>query len=311
MDKKEIQKRKKGFFAFLMALLFLFTSLPVNVLAASYEILQQDQVVLKGDTVYVFTSGDSLKYVYDDGGTEAEQSPYPQMDTNYKYYHEIREIQPSGAPYPYCIWSVKELDTFIDDSAEGAVRINSLTLIPVDSFLTIEGELAGTSGTETTINWTITVNPKEYVWNGGVTVVNQISDAFTGFTEYSGEGITVSVSPESAGVTPMVTEAPSGNPGTGTPGTSPESEGVTPTAMAVKWENLQKTESKWAYTISEFSSPTARRYVLHFTTVVDMADRSAAENVESSAELDGLGLLVKGTCNVPLPTHTVTFDANG
>ena len=313
MDKKEIRKRKKGFFALLMALLFLFTSLPVDVLAASYETLEQNQVVLKGDTIYVYESGYSLKYVYDDGGVATEESAYAESDTN-RYYHEVKNIQPSGAPYPYSLWSVKELDAVENLLAPGALRINTLTLTPVDSFLTIEGEIASTSGTKTTINWTITVNPNEYVWNGGVTVVNQISDAFTGFTEYSGEGITVSVSPESTGVTPTVTEAPSGNPGTGTPGTSPESEGVTPTAIAVKWKDLQKTETEWAYTISEFSIPTARRYVLNFTTVVDMADRSAAEDVESSASLElgleDLGLEVKGTCKVPVPTHTVTFDAN-
>ena len=310
MDKKEIRKRKKGFFALLMALLFLFTSLPVDVLAASYEILQKEQVVLKGDTIYVYVSGDSLKYAYDDGGVATEEPSDAEPDTS-RYYHVVKNIQPSGAPYPYGLWSVKELDTFKDLYASGALRINTLTLTPVDSFLTIEGEISSTSGTKTTINWTITVNPKAYVWNGGVTVVNEIPDAFTDFTEYSGDGITVSVSPDSAGVTPTVTEGPSENPGTETPGASPGSEGVTPTAFEVKWADLTRDKSEWAYTISEFSSPTARRYVLNFTTVVDMADRSAAEDVESWASLKDLGLSDKGICTVPVPTHTVTFDANG
>ena len=137
------------------------------------------------------------------------------------------------------------------------------------------GEVIGESGNKKTIQWTITANDECKVSMAGGKITDIISDNSKDIMKYSGPGITVTV--YDAGNNVVRTDN-------------------------VGWDDnsITKTDSTWTYTVPSSDLDKAYKYVITYTTEVDVTGKNTSVKVDNKVETDG-GQTSSGGSDVPPP----------
>lgn len=137
------------------------------------------------------------------------------------------------------------------------------------------GTITEDNGNKKTLSWTITANEDCKVSMAGGTITDTISSNSQDIMKYSGTGIKVQVYDANGAL--VRTDDP------------------------VSWNDMEsKSDSSWTYRIPASDAGHAYKYVITYTTEVDVTGKTGATQVENTVHTDG-GKSSTGHGNVPTP----------
>ena len=139
------------------------------------------------------------------------------------------------------------------------------------------GTLSAVNGNKATLDWSIVVNPDAKVSAAGTVVTDTIAPSSQSIMTYSGDGITVTVL---------------------------DSNGVEVRTYSVGWNDLTShSSSSWSYTIPEADSGYAYKYVIDYTTEVNIDGQTGQGTVQNNSTTSA-GQSSSGVGQIPKDPHT-------